>query len=212
MSVQLVNVTPNAEHAILYIARVSSKDQNSKNVGLIDFLIRNGHWSPFEHASMTLEIVTSRAISQQITRHRSFTFQEFSQRYSEVTEWVSYEARAKGDTNRQGSVDTLDEETKEWWRQAQKDVADFVFAKYSTALAKRIAPECARFVLPISTQTKLYMTGTLRSWIHYLGSGPGGRTNPHTQKEHRDLALAGQNIFCGEFPIISQALGWRDAD
>lgn len=207
-SVTLVSLTPDAEKTILYIARVSSKDQNSTNVGLIDFLIRNGHWSPFEHAVMTLEMVTSRAISQQITRHRSFTFQEFSQRYAEVTKWIKYEARIKGDINRQGSLETHDRELHEWWSSVQDHVNKAAFEFYAEALERGIAPEVARFILPMSTQTKIYMTGTLRSWIHYLGDGPGGRTNIHTQKEHRELALEGKSIFSINFPIIAEALGW----
>lgn len=209
-NVSLISVTPEAEKTILYVARVSSKQQDSTNVGLIYFLIRNGHWSPFEHAMMTLEFLTSRAISQQIVRHRSFTFQEFSQRYSSADEWIKYDVRVKGATNRQGSLETDDETLKEWWDAAQTASNNSAFAYYSEALARGIAPEVARFVLPMSTKTKLYMSGTLRSWIHYLGDGPGGRTNSHTQKEHRDLALEGKEIFCTQFPIISTALGWTD--
>ena len=206
-SVKFINATPDAENNILFIARVSSNQEN-KSTGLITYLIRNGHWSPFEHASMTLEIVTSRAIAQQILRHRSFTFQEFSQRYAQARDFIHYEARVKGDSNRQGSLETDDAELKEWWVTEQNIQNNSAFDLYEAALRRGIAPEVARFVLPLSTCTKLYMTGTLRSWIHYLGDGPGGRTNPHTQKEHREIAELGKLIFSEQFPIISEALGW----
>jgi thymidylate synthase (FAD) len=208
-AVSLTSVTPDAEKTILFIARVSSNQEN-ESTGLINYLIRNGHWSPFEHASMTLEIRTSRAIATQILRHRSFTFQEFSQRYAEVQNYIVYAGRAKGSTNRQGSVDDLDEKNQEWWIKKQQQVAQFAFDAYKEALDRNIAPECARFVLPLSTETKLYMTGTLRSWIHYLGEGPGGRNNPHTQFEHKELAQEARSIFVEQFPIISKALGWTD--
>lgn len=207
MTVTLISATPDAEKLILYIARVSSNQENS-SPGLMKYLIKNGHWSPFEHASMTLEIQTSRAIATQILRHRSFTFQEFSQRYAQAADWFLSEARVKGDTNRQGSLDTDDFELLTWWNARQVEQNNSAFKLYEEALELGIAPEVARFVLPLSTMTKLYMTGTLRSWIHYLGDGPGGRTNPHTQKEHRDLALEGQAIFMDQYPIIAEALGW----
>lgn len=207
-AVDLVAATQDAEKLILYIARVSS-NQDNEDTKLIKFLIRNGHWSPFEHAYMTLEIVTSRAIAQQILRHRSFTYQEFSQRYAQATDYIVYECRVKGDTNRQGSLETDDPELINWWQDKQLIYGSAAFDTYNEAIEKGIAPEVARFILPLSTQTKLYMTGSLRSWIHYLGDGPGGRTNPHTQKEHRDLALQGQRIFCEQFPIIAEALEWR---
>lgn len=209
--VQLISVTPRAEKSILYIARVSS-DQENEDTGLIKYLIRNGHWSPFEHASMTLEITTSRAIATQILRHRSFTFQEFSQRYASPTKTIKYEARRQADKNRQSSVDDLPEIVKQNFREAQEMIEKICFDVYERAIGMGIAKEQARFILPLSTQTEIYMTGTLRSWIHYLGDGPGGRTNEHTQQEHRDLALEAQDIFCDEFPIIAEALGWRTSE
>lgn len=213
-AVKLETVTPDAEKVILRIARVSS-DQTNESTGLINYLIKNGHWSPFEHASMTLEINTSRAISQQIVRHRSFTFQEFSQRYAkldfgpDIDGAIVYPARIKqGESNRQGSIETMDIALAVWWKELQKATMRATFYAYEQALEKGIAPELARMVLPLSSRTKLYMTGTLRSWIHYLGDGPGGRTNPHTQQEHRELALMGKEIFCENFPIIAKALEW----
>lgn len=211
MSVALISTTPDAEKIILYIARVSSNQEN-EDTGLLKYLIRNGHWSPFEHASMTLEIQTSRAIGTQILRHRSFTFQEFSQRYAQATDWIMYPVRVKGDTNRQGSLETDDKELSEWWDGIQRSQNSLAFSYYVEALERGIAPEVARFILPLATRTTLYMTGTLRSWIHYLGDGPGGRTNPHTQKEHRDLAVQAQQIFIDLYPTISEALGWIKDD
>lgn len=199
--------TSDAEKLILYIARVSSNQEN-EDTKLINYLIKNGHWSPFEHAHMTLEIETTRAIAQQILRHRSFTFQEFSQRYATASDYEPSIARIKGATNRQSSLETDDGEIKEWWRETQRCSCGIAFDFYKQALDKGIAPEVARFILPLNTSTKLYMTGSLRSWIHYLGDGPGGRTNQHTQKEHRDLALKGQQIFIAKFPIIAKALEW----
>ncbi len=209
--VQYVSATPNAERTILYIARVSS-DQENEDTRLINYLIRNGHWSPFEHASMTLEITTSRAIAVQILRHRSFTFQEFSQRYASPTGTVKYEARRQSVKNRQSSTDDLPEIVKKNFREAQLMVEQTCFAAYNRAIEMGVSKEQARFLLPLATQTEIYMTGTLRSWIHYLGDGPGGRTNEHTQQEHRDLALEAQDIFCDRFPIIAEALGWRTSE
>lgn len=208
MTVKLISVTPEAEKHILFVARVSSNDQTSESTKLLNYLIKNGHWSPFEHAVMTLEISTSRAIAQQILRHRSFTFQEFSQRYAVADTVVYTECREKGTTNRQSSTITKDVQLRKWWNNTQKEIFDAAFTKYRAALDKGIAPEVARFLLPLATATKLYMTGTLRSWIHYLGDGPGGRTNEHTQAEHREVAIEGKEIFCKEFPIIAEALEW----
>jgi thymidylate synthase (FAD) len=215
-NVKLINVTPDAEKTILYIARVSS-DQTNDDRGLLKYLIRNGHWSPFMHAFMTLEVKTSRAIGMQIIRHWTLTcteqddvpgVQEFSQRYAAAVEWIEYPARAKGATNRQSSIDSLLPYERDWWAEAQKEVADLAFEKYQKALEMGIAPECARMLLPMSTQTVIYLSGSLRSWIHYLGDGPGGRTNEHTQLEHRELAEEGKAIFCKQFPVISAALEW----
>lgn len=202
-AVHLVSVTPDAEKTILYCARVSS-DQENTDTGLLRYLIRNKHWSPFELAHMVLEIRTSRAIAQQILRHRSFSFQEFSQRYAEVTNYVVYLGRTQAEKNRQSSVDDLDQETQEWWITQQQLVADITFTAYKQALDRGIAKECARFVLPLSTETKLYMSGSVRSWIHYLEQ----RCDEHTQLEHRELAQAACGIFVEQFPTIAEALGW----
>lgn len=206
-NVSLVSITPDAEKTILYIARVSSNQEN-ESTGLLGYLIRHGHWSPFEMAHMVLEIRTSRAIAQQIIRHRSFSFQEFSQRYSSPTGAVLYEGRKPAKKNRQSSVEDLDEHSQNWWRQAQEKVVKDSFALYQAALIKGVAKECARFILPLSTETKIYMAGSIRSWIHYLGDGPGGRCHPDVQKEHQDLAYEARAIFCEQLPIIALALNW----
>ena len=201
-NVKLISLTPDAEKIILYIARVSS-DQSNESVGLLKYLIRNKHWSPFEMANMVLEINTTRAISQQIIRHRSFSYQEFSQRYAIVGEWQYTEGtRVKGDTNRQGSVLTEDEELNEWWERIQRISNTDSFEFYQEALDRGIAPEVARQILPVAAKTKMYMNGTIRSWIHYFDL----RCDEHTQLEHRLIALEAKEIFKNNLPIVSEAL------
>lgn len=205
MHVRLVNRTEEAEPLILYCARVSS-DQENTDPGLIAYLIKNKHWSPFEMAHMTVEIETSRAIAQQILRHRSFSFQEFSQRYARATSCEIYSARVKGSTNRQSSLETGDDGIKQWWIDAQESVIKNAMHAYQIALDMGIANEVARFLLPQSTTTKLYMCGSLRSWIHYLEL----RTDEHTQLEHREIAEHIKRIFNLQFPIIAAALDWQE--
>lgn len=171
---------------------------------LIKYCIKNKHWSPFEHAHMTLEIETSRGIAAQILRHRSFTFQEFSQRYSEVTEFETYGARRQDVKNRQNSIDDMSQEDRDWFWRLQKETQEFALHDYKEALKRGIAKEQARFLLPLSTQTTLYMTGSVRSWIHYIEL----RTDPSTQLEHREIAEACKRIFIEQFPNISEALNW----
>lgn len=201
MNVDLVSVTPNAEANILFCARASSNQENT-DPGLLRYLIRNKHWSPFELAHMVVEIKTSRAIAQQILRHRSFSFQEFSQRYAEVEGNELYDAREAGSSNRQSSLEPLNAGDQAWWYNKQKEVAEHCFAVYREALDLGIAKECARFVLPLSTTTKLYMSGSLRSWIHYLEQ----RCDEHTQLEHREIALRIRDIFYVQFPTVAEAL------
>lgn len=203
--VGLFVVTPDAEKLVLRIARVSS-DQENTNVGLIKYLIRHEHWSPFEMVHMVLEITTSRAISAQLIRHRSFAFQEFSQRYAIPEDSLIYGARRQADKNRQSSIDDLDVETKDWFLKAQERSFRYTKGFYDKALEKGIARESARFLLPMSTITKLYMAGSVRSWIHYLQL----RCAEDTQNEHRSLALQAKEIFCSNFPVTSEALGWND--
>lgn len=202
-SVSLVSLTPNAEKTILYCARVSSNQEN-ESPGLINYLVRNGHWSPFEMAHAVMEFTTSRAIAAQILRHRSFSFQEFSQRYAAATEWVEYPVRVAGATNRQSSLETDDEDLRRWWEMAQNVQAENAFDTYREALERGVATEVARFILPLSTQTKLYISGTIRSWIHYFEM----RCDPHTQLEHRLLADEARLLLSPELPLIADALGW----
>jgi|GEM_PF-60139 len=193
------------EGLMAYCARVSSPHQETPDyANLLAYCIQHKHWSVFEMVDMTVEIVTSRAISPQILRHRSFTFQEFSQRYSKAQTIERYTPRRQDSKNRQNSLDDLDAETVRWFDEAQDKVARVAMEKYEGALEKGIAKECARALLPLATQTKLYMKGSIRSWIHYLEV----RTNPATQKEHREIADEIRKTFVGEFPVTASALGW----
>jgi thymidylate synthase (FAD) len=195
------------EEFIVYIARVSNpSNQLNTETGnkLINYLIKHKHWSPFEHVSCTFEIKTSRAIAAQILRHRSFTFQEFSQRYAEVTELEPLEWRKQGKTNRQvgDTLVSLDSEVDEIVKLAQQTS----MAAYNALIETGIAKECARMVLPLNTQTTIYMTGTLRSWIHYIEL----RATEGTQKEHRDIALSIKDNLSILFPYTFTALESTD--
>jgi len=203
METRLISITPEGERIIAYCARVSSPRQgNPKIEKLLSYCIKHGHWSIFEMADMTVEIKTSRAIAAQILRHKSFSFQEFSQRYAEVQSFELYEARRQDINNRQNSIDDLDSKTKQWFTQMQKELHQLTSTLYTTALSKGIAKEQARFLLPLSTQTKLYMKGSIRSWIHYLQI----RRSPETQKEHRDIADSVWEIFKRELPTIGKLI------
>lgn len=187
------------------MARVSSPNQdNPEKDKLIKYLITHKHWSPFEMAYLTVEIRTSRAIGRQILRHRSFTFQEFSQRYEKSFDIEYYGARRQDSKNRQNSIDDLPDEVDTWFLQAQEQVVNLAYALYHEALAKGIAKECARFLLPELTTTKMYMSGNIRSWMHYLQL----RTGQETQLEHREIAERCKQIFIEQFPTISKALEW----
>lgn len=194
------------EGLMAYTARVSSpKQDNPSYEGLLKYCIKHNHWSIFEMIDMTIEIETSRAIAQQILRHKSFSFQEFSQRYAQANLGVEvYEARSQDLKNRQNSNDDMTREDKDWFLAAQNTLNDLAQDLYSQALNKNIAKEQARFLLPLSTTTRLYMKGSIRSWIHFLEI----RTDPTTQKEHRDVANSCKDIFTQQFPIISKALNW----
>ena len=206
----LVSVTPDAEKTIGYIARVSNpaNQENPKVAGLLKYCIKHGHWSVFEQATMTLEISTTRGLAAQILRHRSFCFQEFSQRYADSSllgETISLpELRLQDHKNRQNSIDAIDP----WKKQKYEILMQQYFKQgmdlYQQMLEDNIAKECARFVLPLAVGTKLYMTGNLRSWIHYINL----RTANGTQKEHMEIAeLCKQHFIC-QFPVVSEALGW----
>lgn len=206
MQVRLIWITPDAEKIIGYCARVSNPaNQDNPDVEkLLAYCVKNRHWSVFETAGMNVEIETSRAISAQILRHRSFSFQEFSLRYAEAIDFQMYPARRQDGKNRQNSIDDLDDDVKDWFIAAQNEVQNLATVKYKQALAKGIAKEQARFLLPMSTTTKLYMNGTIRSWIHYLDL----RSGNGTQKEHMDIALGIREIFNKELPTIAKALQW----
>jgi len=202
---KLVWISPEAEKHIAYCARVSSSDQNNPEYArLIAYCIKHNHWSILEQANMCIEINTSRAISAQILRHRSFNFQEFSQRYASVQSCETYEARRQDDKNRQNSISDMSSEDQKWFEEQQKVVQENSERIYEEALAKGIAKEQARFLLPMASSTKMYMNGTIRSWVHYIQV----RTDPTTQKEHRDIAEKIKEIFIEELPIIAEALGW----
>lgn len=209
-SARLVWATPEAEKVIMYSARVSSNNQDSTDTRLLDYCIRNGHWSIFEMANMCVEIKTSRTIARQILRHRSFSFQEFSGRYQSFDiiggqSDLLTEPRLQDLKNRQNSVSTDDEALRDWWENTQIDAIYKTKELYHLALSKGIAKELARNLLPEGlTDSKLYMNGTLRSWLHYLDL----RTNNGTQQEHIDIANSIKNIFKKEFPIIANAKGW----
>lgn len=203
--VEIQNEKLNPEGLIAYCARVSSPHQENLDYEkLLAYCIKNRHWSIFEMVDMTIEIITSRAISPQILRHRSFVFQEFSQRYTKVQSFETYAPRRQDAKNRQHSIDDLDVSTVEWFAEAQEEIRALSEKKYNDALEKGIARECARMLLPLNTQTKLYMKGSVRSWIHYIEV----RTDPSTQKEHRDIAEAVRTIFIDRFPVTASALGW----
>ena len=208
--VTLISITPKAEETMAYCARVSNPDnQNNPNVaGLLGYCIQHGHWSVFEQANMVIEITTSRAIAPQILRHRSFAFQEFSQRYAEAHDFISFQARRQDKKNRQNSIDDFDPDTQSWFAQCQREIWEFAHARYAESLQRGIAKECARALLPLNTSTKIYMNGTIRSWIHYIQL----RAKPDTQLEHRNIALDCRQIFSRQLPQVSLALGWTKAE
>ena len=206
----LVSVTPDAEKTIGYIARVSNpkNQENPKVEGLLKYCIDHGHWSVFEQAFMTLEITTTRGLAAQLLRHRSFTYQEFSQRYADSSmlakEIPLPELRRQDTKNRQNSIDDVDPfVNQDFQLKMQRHFVDGM-KLYKEMLEAGIAKECARFVLPLATPTKLYMSGSARSWIHYINL----RTGHGTQKEHMDIANLCRDHFICNFPTISKALGW----
>ena len=209
-TVKLVSITPDAEKTMAYIARVSnpSNQNNDDFAGLLKYCIKHQHWSVFEQSSMTLEIETSRAIAAQILRHRSFTFQEFSQRYADtnlIASKIPVPALRKQDTkNRQNSTDDLDEFVKQDIEMTITAHFNQVEKLYKRMLDAGVAKECARMVLPLATPTRLYMTGSCRSWVHYINL----RSAHGTQKEHMDVANACREVFTEQFPIVSKALDW----
>ena len=209
MTVKLVSVTPDAEQLKAYIARVSypSNQDNEKYAGLLKYCIKHNHWSVFEQSTMTLEIETTRAIAAQILRHRSFTFQEFSQRYAASTalgEIDLPELRKQDLKNRQNSTDDLDPKTVEKFERQMITLFRSAKSLYTQMLDAGVAKECARMVLPLCTPTRIYMTGSCRSWIHYINL----RSAHGTQKEHMVIAEGCRKVFTEQFPIVAEALGW----
>lgn len=209
MTVKLISITPDAEKLMAYCARVSNpSNQNSESYAkLLKYCIDHQHWSIFEQAFMTVEINTTRGLAAQILRHRSFTFQEFSQRYADTTllsdDIPVFELRRQDTKNRQNSIDDISDEIKAKW--GMKIREHFAKAKgiYDGMINDGIAKECARFVLPLATPTRLYMSGTIRSWIHYIKL----REKHGTQKEHADIAKQCKIILCEQLPTVSEALG-----
>ena len=209
MTVKLVSVTPDAEQLMAYIARVSnpSNQDNEKYAGLLKYCIKHNHWSVFEQSTMTLEIETTRAIAAQILSHRSFTFQEFSQRYAASTALGDIELpelRRQDTKNRQNSTDDLDPEMVETLNRQMITLFSSAKALYTQMLEDGVAKECARMVLPLCTPTRIYMTGSCRSWAHYINL----RSAHGTQKEHMEIAEACRKVFTEQFPSVSEALEW----
>lgn len=211
MKVKLISVTPDAEKLMAYCARVSNpNNQDSDDYSkLIKYCIKNQHWSIFEQGFMTIEINTTRGIAAQILRHRSFTFQEFSQRYADtslLTDNIPIpELRRQDNKNRQNSIDDLSQETINKWNSKIREHFAQAKAIYDGMLKDGIAKECARFVLPLSTPTRLYMSGSIRSFIHWIEL----RSANGTQKEHMSIANAAKNIFVEQFPTVAEALEWQ---
>ena len=209
MTVKLVSVTPDAEQLMAYIARVSnpSNQDNEKYAGLLKYCIKHNHRSVFEQSTMTLEIETTRAIAAQILRHRSFTFQEFSQRYAQTTSLGDIELpelRRQDAKNRQNSTDDLDPEITDKFNRQMITLFSSAKSLYEQMLSQGVAKECARMVLPLCTPTRIYMTGSCRSWIHYINL----RSAHGTQKEHMVIAEACRKVFTEQFPAVSEALEW----
>ena len=209
MKVSFVNITADPEQTMAYIARVSNpNNQNNENyAGLLRYCIKHQHWSVFEQSSMTLEIETTRGLAAQVLRHRSFTFQEFSQRYadSNLLGKIDLPDLRRQDTkNRQNSIDNLEPEIVEKLNKQMTTLFESSLALYNQMLELGVAKECARFVLPLATPTRLYMTGSCRSWIHYIQL----RSAHGTQKEHMDIANACKNLFVQYYPTVAEALEW----
>ena len=210
MNVKFISITPDAEKMMAYIARVSnpSNQQNENYSGLLKYCIKHNHWSVFEQSSMTLEIETTRGLAAQILRHRSFTFQEFSQRYADtklLDDKIPLPKLRKQDLkNRQNSTDDLDEFIVQDFELEMEKLFNSSMQLYNKMLDSGVAKECARFVLPLATPTRLYMTGSCRSWVHYINL----RSAHGTQKEHMDIAHKCRDIFVERFPNVSEALEW----
>ena len=207
---KLISVTPDAEKHMAYCARVSNpaNQENEKFSGLLKYCVKHQHWSIFEQAYMTLELNTTRGIAAQVLRHRSFTYQEFSQRYADsslLMDKIPLPAlRRQDEKNRQNSIDDLDPFDVQNLELQMQTLFDSSMALYRQMLGRGVAKECARFVLPLAVPTKIYMTGSVRSWIHYIDL----RSANGTQKEHMNLALSAKEIFIEQFPAVAEAMEW----
>lgn len=210
MTVKLISVTPDAEQTMAYVARVSNpaNQENDNYAGLLRYCIKHNHWSVFEQAFMTLEIETTRAIAAQILRHRSFTYQEFSQRYADTnllsTDIPLPELRRQDTKNRQNSIDDLEEEKVFVMNKMIQDLFRDAQDTYNFLLEQGVAKECARMVLPLATPTRIYMSGSCRSWIHYINL----RSANGTQLEHMRIAEDCKKVFTEQFPTVAEALEW----
>ena len=210
MNVKLISVTPDAEKMMGYVARVSnpSNQENPKVAGLLKYCVKHQHWSVFEQSFMTLEIETTRGLAAQILRHRSFTFQEFSQRYADSSMLADtiplFDLRRQDTKNRQNSIDDINPHTRQNFEIKIQKHFDDAMQLYQEMLAAGIAKECSRFVLPLAVPTRIYMSGSCRSWIHYIDL----RSAHGTQKEHMDIAEACKKGFVEQFPTVAEALEW----
>ena len=210
MSVKLISVTPDAEKMMAYVARVSNPNnqENPNYAKLLGYCIKHNHWSVFEQAFMTLELETTRGVAAQVLRHRSFTYQEFSQRYADSSMLADqvpmFALRRQDNKNRQNSIDDIDPFVKQEFEIKIRRHFDEAMVLYQSMLDSGIAKECARFVLPLATPTRIYMSGSCRSWIHYINL----RTANGTQKEHMDLAEGCKKVFIEQFPTCAEALEW----
>ena len=210
MSVKLISVTPDAEKMMAYVARVSNPNnqENPNYAKLLGYCIKHNHWSVFEQAFMTLELETTRGVAAQVLRHRSFTYQEFSQRYADSSMLADkipmFDLRRQDTKNRQNSIDDIDPFVKQEFEIKIRRHFDEAMVLYQSMLDAGIAKECSRFVLPLATPTRIYMSGSCRSWIHYINL----RTANGTQKEHMDLAEGCKKIFVEQFPTCAEALEW----
>ena len=210
MNVKLISVTPDAEKMMGYVARVSnpSNQENPKVAGLLKYCVKHQHWSVFEQSFMTLEIETTRGLAAQILRHRSFTFQEFSQRYADSSMLADtiplFDLRRQDTKNRQNSIDDINPHIRQNFEIKIQKHFDDAMELYQEMLAAGIAKECSRFVLPLAVPTRIYMSGSCRSWIHYIDL----RSAHGTQKEHMDIAEACKKVFVEQFPTVAEALEW----
>ena len=210
MSVKLISVTPDAEKMMAYVARVSNPNnqENPNYAKLLGYCIKHNHWSVFEQAFMTLELGTTRGVAAQVLRHRSFTYQEFSQRYADSSMLADqipmFDLRRQDTKNRQNSIDDIDPFVKQEFEIKIRRHFDEAMTLYQSMLDMGIAKECARFVLPLATPTRMYMSGSVRSWIHYITL----RSANGTQKEHMEIAEACKKIFVEQFPTCAEALEW----